>query len=125
MATKAKTPQLEALIAKDPDLVDRVFEYLLSECPEFLRHVTGDRIEEAKQAVRDEFAGQEVYIAARPAGSGEELAFEVLSLFNGRNATEVGRRLDISRATVYRKLKQARRLKAAGVVKKPSQLSGK
>lgn len=122
---KAKTPQLEVLVAKEPDLVDRIFDYLFTECPEFLRHVAGDRVEEAKQAVRDEFAGQEVYIAARSASASEQLAFEVLSLFNGRNATEVGRRLQISRATVYRKLKQARRLRAAGPAQKPSQVSGK
>jgi Mor family transcriptional regulator len=67
---------------------------------------TWRRLEQAKQAVREEFAGQDAYIPARPAAS-EQLAQSVLSLFNGRNATEVGRRLKISRATVYRKLKQA------------------
>lgn len=122
MATKTTTPQLDALTAQEPDLVDRIFEYLLAECPEFLRHVTHNRIEEAKKSVRNEFAGQDVYIASRPAS--DEVAFQVLSLFNGRNASEVGRRLQISRATVYRKLKQARRLQA-GAEKKPSQFSGK
>ena len=37
---------------------------------------------------------------------GDRLATQVLSLFNGRNATEVARCLNISRATVYRLLKQ-------------------
>lgn len=121
---KTQTPRLDALIAQEPDLVDRIFEYLLAEVPALLEHVTGTRIQEAKQAVRDEFAGQEVYIASRP--DSEQLAVQVLSLFNGRNATEVGRRLQISRATVYRKLKQARRLQGAGPAgKKPSQFSGK
>jgi Mor family transcriptional regulator len=124
MSTRSPTPKLDAIIAGNPDMVDRIFEYLLTEVPEILAHVAGDRLELAKQAVRDEFAGQETYIPVRPAGSSEQLAFEVLSLFNGRNATEVARQLDISRATVYRKLKQARRLPGSGA-KKTSQVSGK
>ena len=50
-----------------------------------------------------EFAGEEVYIPKR---NSKDVAAEVLRLFNGRNATEVARRLGIHRATVYRYLKQ-------------------
>jgi Mor family transcriptional regulator len=100
--TKAKTPQLDARIAQDPDLVDRIFEYLLSECPQ----LGGEQFLEAKKAVREEFAGQDTYIPLRPPSARQELVANVLRLFNGRNATEVARRLQISRATVYRVLKQ-------------------
>lgn len=94
--------ELQALLADEPDLVDRIFEYLLAEFPQ----LAGDaaRVEKAQAAVRAEFAGEEVYIQKR---SSRDIAGEVLRLFNGRNATEVARRLQIHRATVYRYLKQA------------------
>lgn len=94
--------ELQALLAAEPDLVDRIFEYLLAEFPQ----LAGDaaRVEKAQAAVRAEFAGEEVYIQKR---SSRDIAGEVLRLFNGRNATEVARRLQIHRATVYRYLKQA------------------
>lgn len=98
----------------DPDLVDRIFEYLLSEFPQ----IAGEQFSAAKVAVRAEFRGEEVYIPARGATARQQLAAEVLALFNGRNASEVARKLKISRASVYRFLKQA-----GG--SKPSQFSGK
>lgn len=98
----------------DPDLVDRIFEYLLAEFPQ----LAGPQLEVAKTAVRDEFRGEDVYIAARPMTERRRQAQEILALFNGRNATEVARRLRISRSTVYRVIKQP------GAVKKPSQFSG-
>lgn len=123
MVAKSPTPMLDAMLASEPDLVDRVFDYLIAQVPEMLQHIAGTRLEQAKAAVRDEFAGQEAYIRVR-AGS-DDLAVRVLSLFNGRNATEVARELQISRATVYRKLKQARHQTPATAAKKTSQASGK
>ena len=63
-------------------------------------------VAEIKRAVRDEFAGERVYVQRRRADDISPLAAEVLKLFNGRNATEVARQLRVSRATVYRMLKQ-------------------
>lgn len=93
---------LKALLAENPDLVDRIFEYLIAEFPQ----LAGDssRLQKAQTAVRAEFAGEEIYIQKR---SSRVIAAEVLRLFNGRNATEVARRLDIDRSTVYRHIKQA------------------
>jgi len=62
-----------------------------------------------KDAVRAEFRGQKVWVAGRSQLERHRLAQKVLALFNGRNAREVARRLGISRATVYRALKQAGR----------------
>lgn len=93
---------LQALLDAEPDLVDRIFDYLLAEFPQLAGDAT--RVEKAQAAVRAEFAGEEVYIQKR---SSRDIAGEVLRLFNGRNATEVARRLQIHRATVYRYLKQA------------------
>lgn len=87
------------------DFVDHVFAYLLAEFPQ----IAGPRFANAKRAVREELAGERVYVATRGSAERQALAHEVLALFNGRNATEVARRLNISRATVYRLLKQPRR----------------
>lgn len=93
--------ELQKLLAAEPDLVDRIFDYLLEEFPA----LAGDAaaVKRAQTAVRAEFAGEEVYIQKRPS---QDVASEVLRLFNGRNATEIARRLGIHRATVYRYLKQ-------------------
>ncbi|MES2909875.1 MAG: helix-turn-helix domain-containing protein [Pseudomonadota bacterium] len=95
--TKSTVPAQQI---SDPDLVDRIFEYLLTEFPQ----IAGDRLEESKKAVRGEFGGQRPYIATR---ASTDLAKKVLSLFDGRNAREVARRLGVSRGTVYRVIKQA------------------
>ena len=102
--TKASpTPQLDALIEGDPDLVDRIFEYLLREFPD----IGGPKLAETKRAVRETFGGREGYVRSAAAVERQEVATQVLSRFNGRNATEVARELKISRASVYRFLKQA------------------
>jgi transcriptional regulator of acetoin/glycerol metabolism len=85
----------------DPDLVDRVFEYIVQLIPE----VAGHRAEVERQ-IRDEFASERVYVRRRSAAGANPLAAEVARLFDGRNATQVARELGISRATVYRLLKQ-------------------
>ena len=99
--THTPPKELQALLAAEPDFVDRIFDYLLSEFPQ----LAGDaeRMQKAQAAVRAEFAGEEVYIQKR---SSRDLASEVLQHFNGRNASEVTRRLGVSRRTVYRHLKQ-------------------
>lgn len=98
----------------EPDLVDRIFEYILSD-PTLAAAIAKSaeeskaNVSKLKAAVRSEFRGEECYIAGRPATARQELVSQVLSLFNGRNATEVARRLNISRTSVYRYIKQAGR----------------
>ena len=107
------TPQLQQLIQAEPDLVDRIFDYILSD-PAMAAAMRGmpsraaDPVDDLKAAVRAEFRGEECYIAVR-----KVQAAQVLALFNGRNASEVARRLDISRATVYRHIKQPGKALAA------------
>lgn len=96
-----KRQAMRAVISAEPDLVDRIFDYLVSEMP----HLAAD-VKKYKDAVRSEFVGERCYIAATPATLRQQQAAMVLSLFNGRNASEVARRLNISRATVYRIIKQ-------------------
>ncbi len=101
-----KKPTLEEMIKAKPDLVDRIFEYILTEMPSIAASV-----EKHKEAVRAEFKGEKCYIAARPPTVRQQTAAQVLALFNGRNATEVARRLGIGKATVYRLIKQPGRAK--------------
>lgn len=93
--------ELQQLLEACPDLVDRIFDYLLEEFPQ----LAGDaaRLKKVEAAVRAEFAGSEVYLQKR---KGQGLAAEVLRLSNGLNVSEVASRLGIHRATVYRYLNQ-------------------
>jgi len=88
-------------IEKEPDLVDRVFAYILAELPE-----VADRAIEIKREIRRQLGGSEHYVRNSEADLGAQRAADVLRLFNGRNASEVARQLGTSRATVYRALKQ-------------------
>jgi len=104
--------ELDRLTQAEPDLVDRIFDYILSDpvlSAAMQRASAAEKtsVPKLKAAVRAEFKGEECYIAGRPATARQELAVKVLALFNGRNASEVARRLSISRATVYRHIKQA------------------
>ena len=112
-----KTPDLAALIAAEPDLVDRIFDYILSD-PVLAVAIKKTSLSNIKSAVRAEFKGEECYIAGKPATARQQQVSQVLALFNGRNATEVARRLQIGRSTVYRLLKQSGH-------EKPSHFSGK
>lgn len=97
------TPLLDAMVRSEPDLVDRIFDYVVQLVP-----AISERRDEIKDALREEFAGERVYVRRRdrPGSRGSTLAAEILRLFNGRNASEVARQLRISRATVYRKIRQ-------------------
>lgn len=98
----SKTPKLDQMIAADPDFVDRIFDYLLAEFPQ----IAGPQVEQTKKAMRQEFAGERVFIRQKTLTDRQKMVTGILQHFNGRNASEVARRLNISRATVYRVLKQ-------------------
>lgn len=100
---------LQTLLEANPDLVDRIFDYVFELIPD----LGAARMAELKQAAREEFRGERCYINELSPSDRQARIAEVLALFNGRNASEVGRRLGISRATVYRYIKQAGRNPAA------------
>lgn len=96
------TPRLDALLAAEPDLVDRIFDYILAEHPALAEHC-----EPLKAAVRAEFRGEECYIRGRPVSERQELVSRVFAeTFNGKGPRAVARQLGISPATVVRMLKQ-------------------
>lgn len=96
-------PKLSNLLAENPDLVDRILDYVCALVPEM---ASPDRRADAEQAVREHFGGTETYVRSAAEIRRKQTAQQVLQLFNGRNATEVARQLGISRATVYRCVKQ-------------------
>ena len=61
---------------------------------------------EADKALRGHFKHGTYYVAASAPSERDAVARSVLAKFNGRNARQVARELNISRATVYRRLKQ-------------------
>lgn len=87
----------------DPDLVDRIFDYVVALIPE----LNSAEIEPTKAAIRKEFGGVEQYVRSESVDRRKrEMEREVRRMFDGRNATQIARVLNISRATVYRCLKQ-------------------
>jgi hypothetical protein len=60
--TRSPTPGLDALVAVDPDLVDRIFDYVVQLMPEIAA-----RKAELKKALRHEFAGERSYVRQRDA----------------------------------------------------------
>lgn len=102
MPNKSKTPKLDALVDKTPDLVDRIFDYLVEVVPAMREHAA-----DLKAEVRAEFGGERQYVKFDAELRQSQRMQAVLRLFDGRNATEVARALGISRPTVYRYLKQA------------------
>lgn len=85
---------------RTPDLVTAIFDVLIETNPEL-----ADIREEGEAAVRHRLGGLRGTVLAKP--DSDTMATRVLSLFNGRNAREVARKLGIGRASVYRYLKQA------------------
>lgn len=123
---QAAPSTLQNHITAEPDLVDRIFDYIFSD-PALAAAVRQNAqpdlvaIVKLKTAVRAEFKGEECYIAGRPATARQEQVAQVLALFNGRNASEVARRLQISRRTVYRIIKQPGGLKKVPIFRDMSQ----
>lgn len=101
--TQTTDPHFAELARQEPDLLDRIFDYLQEELPE----LSPELAQSIQQRVRHAHGGHENYV--RKSEPRPPMTPAVLALFNGRNATEVARRLGISRATVYRCIKQAGR----------------
>jgi Mor family transcriptional regulator len=99
-APASREAVVTAALLDNADLIDKIFEFIEIEFPEMR-----DKAVALKQLARREFAGIETYIPRRSQAERDRVVTEVMALFNGRNATEVSRRLNISRASVYRIIK--------------------
>jgi hypothetical protein len=87
----------------EPDLVGRMVAFIGQERPE----LDADTLAAVEQRLRQEFGGDTVYVAKQTTRDRGDLVAQVRRMFNGRNATEIARRLKIGRATVYRMVKTA------------------
>lgn len=84
---------------QEADLVTAIFDLLEEKSAD----IQGSRVQ-LESAVREHFSGMRGTITAKP--DAVTTAKRVLSMFNGRNTSEIARKLDISRQHVYRILKQ-------------------
>lgn len=89
----------------EPDLLDRIFDFLQAELHQAVPVPVPARLERIKARTRAEFGGCECYILRTDR---DRRVSEILRLFNGRNAAEVASLLNIDRATVYRVVKRAK-----------------
>lgn len=87
----------------DEDLITAVLDYLCQRLPDAAAHRA-----DWEAALRADFGGRRHYVPTKPAATRDQLAQQILALYNGRNASQIARRLRIGRATVYRVLKQPR-----------------
>lgn len=91
-------------VITDPDLVDRIFEFVLEQIPEL-----GQRAASVKDSIRKEYGGEKHYVRqleeTREARA-DRIRREVRRMFNGRNSAEVARVLQISKVTVWRCLRR-------------------
>lgn len=85
----------------DADLVDQMIAFLARHRPEL-----AEVAREVEAELRAEFGGGGHYVRSTLVPH-DARTDAVLSAFNGCNVSEVARELGISRATVYRRLRQA------------------
>lgn len=85
--------------ARQPDLVDRLLDFIVEIDPTLATSKTA-----LEAALRDEFGGDRGHVRNAERA---KIVDEVLRMFNGRNATEIARRLGCTRPYVYRCIKQA------------------
>ena len=97
--------QSSAIVERTSDFVETLFDMLVA-----AGKISPAQALEAKPLVRSHFGCERYYVAANnPSADAKQRAHAVLSLFNGRNAREVARRLGIGKTTVYRIIKQSGR----------------
>ena len=91
--------------ARMPDLVDKVLALICKQNPALA--ADAKQLEGMEATLREHFGGAEQYVRKRRPS--EQTAQAILAQFNGQNSRTVARELGVSRATVYRKLKQPKR----------------
>lgn len=100
-AAISPTPCLDRIIERDPDIVDRMFDYLLQQMPELAGRV--GELAKAERALRSEFkASRGLHVRSPQADDRRELRAAVLSYPPGTSAGQVAREHGISAITVRR-----------------------
>lgn len=95
----------------EPDIADSFCEYVSQQVP----NVTPQDLEAIRMGIRREYGGERHYVrqldTVERARHTKRCAEVLAQHFNGRNASELARKLGISRVTVWRLLKQPGRAK--------------
>jgi len=86
------------------DIVTRFIELLTQVAPSLSESLAL----EIEYQIRQEFAGERIYIAKRD----EAIASRIAEKFNGRNVRELAREMHVSRRTIYRAIKKTRKSRA-------------
>ena len=96
------TPGLDSIIRRDPDIVDRMFDYLLSTMPDLRERAA--ELAKAEHQLRSEFRASRGLHVRAPARDDErdEMRRQVLEFPPTTSAREVARRVGVSRSTVCR-----------------------
>lgn len=100
------TATQKATKSPEPDLVDRVGQWLVAQ-----GLLAADKLTEFQRDTRQEFGGELTYVHKTSPTEKAEKIRQLLANFNGRNPTTLARELRIGRSTVYAKLKQAQNAK--------------
>lgn len=110
--SKRNKPAPQTEPPAEPDLIDRAFDELARIAGPA---IVNEQLDKARAQLRQEFGGQRHYVkrvdTVERAQHHQRCAEILAQHFNGRNATELARKLRIGRATVYRLLKQPGRPK--------------
>jgi Mor family transcriptional regulator len=88
---------------QEPDLVDAILDWIVSRHPDMK-----EKAPSLMADIRADWGASRHYVRAGSQTERQRRISQALSLFNGRNATEVARPVGVSRGTVYRIVKQPR-----------------
>lgn len=101
-AAISPTPALDRIIRRDPDIVDRMFDYLLQQMPELAGRAA--ELDRAEQALRDEFRARRGLHVRSPRRDDErqEIIDKVASYPSSVTHLSVALALGVSKATVRR-----------------------
>jgi CRP-like cAMP-binding protein len=105
-AAISPTPGLDRLIERDPDIVDRMFDYLLQQMPELAGRA--GELAKAERALRTEFRRHRgLHVRSPKSDETAEIRAKVQAYPIGTSKNAIARDLGISRMTVYRILAAA------------------
>ncbi|MEY4906715.1 MAG: hypothetical protein RL260_433 [Pseudomonadota bacterium] len=100
-AAISPTPALDRIIQRDPDIVDRMFDYLLQQMPELAGRA--GELAKAERALRTEFrASRGLHVRSPRDDERVEILEQVRNYPIGTSNGAIARQLGVSRETVRR-----------------------
>lgn len=100
-AAISPTPGLDRIIQRDPDIVDRLFAYLLQQMPELSSRTA--ELASAERAVRSEFRAERgLHVRSPRDDERQEIRDKIRQYPAGTTCLTIARELGVSRWTVMR-----------------------